>query len=166
MSSMPFTEFYSDPDGCLTCGFQLWVPVAESGHSRLGVYSDARFPGRSILALKEHRDTLDSLPMDTLMGFMRDVQLASEAIRVSTGATRVNVAILGNRDSHVHAHLIPRFPALEMKPDCSPWDDPRKKEPLASEVLSRVVEDIRENLLKIDRRKTAVKSTSNADLLF
>ena len=114
-------------DACLECGFLLWEPIAVSAHSRLGLYNDDRFPGRCILALHGHYASLDALPPEVLIGFMSDVQTAIRAIQIATGAARVNTAILGNRDPHVHAHLIPRYPEHEEFPDCSPWNDPRKK---------------------------------------
>lgn len=115
------------------CGFMLWNPIAESEFSRLGLYDDARFPGRCILRLNAHYDSLEELPEDVLLSFMQDVQIAMLAIKAATGAARVNVAILGNRDPHVHAHLIPRFPSEEHFPDCSPWNDLRHKENLSDE---------------------------------
>lgn len=115
------------------CGFVLWNPIAKSETSRLGLYDDARFPGRCILRLDAHYDSLEELPEDILISFMEDVQTSISAIKAATGAVRVNVAILGNRDSHVHAHLIPRFPEKEQFPDCSPWNDQRTKENLSTE---------------------------------
>lgn len=115
------------------CGFVLWNPVAQSETSRLGLYDDARFPGRCILRLDAHYESLEELPEDVLMSFMQDIQAAMSAIKAATGAARVNVAILGNRDPHVHAHLIPRFPGEEEFPDCSPWNDMRVKAALPDE---------------------------------
>lgn len=115
------------------CGFVLWNPIAQTETSSLGLYDDARFPGRCILRLNAHYDSLDELPSEVLMSFMRDVQTAMSAIKAATTAARVNVAILGNRDPHVHAHLIPRFPAEEEFPDCSPWNDMRVKAVLSAE---------------------------------
>lgn len=114
-------------DAPCRCGFVLWNPIAKSEVSRLGLYDDARFPGRCLLRLNAHYDSLDELPPDILMNLMSDVQTAMSAIKAATGAARINVAILGNRDPHVHAHLIPRFPDEEEFPDCSPWNDLRPK---------------------------------------
>lgn len=116
---------------CQQCGFELWEPIAQSQCTSLGLYSDDRFPGRCILSLNEHRDSLESLPMDTMVSFLRDAQIAMKAIRQATNATRVNIAILGNREPHLHAHLIPRFPKNEQFPDCSPWNDLRPKRKLS-----------------------------------
>lgn len=114
-------------EGCEVCGFVLWKPMVQLSHSSLGLYSDARFPGRSILTLENHFESLDEVYPDTLLGFTMDIRRASRGIREATGCARVNVAILGNAVSHVHAHLIPRWPGSESRPHQSPWNDERVK---------------------------------------
>ena len=148
---------------CQQCGFELWEPIAKSIHTNLGLYNDDRFPGRCILSLGEHRDSLESLPMDTIMGFLRDIQIAMKAIRQANNATRVNVAILGNRETHLHAHLIPRFPEDEQFPDCSPWNDLRPKGKLPREKVECLKKDIFEKIKEIDTRveKVAAQGDKN-----
>lgn len=118
---------------CQQCGFELWEPIAQSTYTSLGLYNDDRFPGRCILSLREHKESLEKLTVDAMVFFMRDIQIAMKAIRQATNATRVNVAILGNRETHLHAHLVPRFPENEQFPDYSPWNDlrPKRKLPCA-----------------------------------
>lgn len=112
---------------CNSCGFELYLPVAKLSVSSLGLYDDARFPGRSILLLDNHYDDMVSVPEDVLNSFMADAREAMQAIKKATGCSRVNFAVLGNREPHVHAHLIPRYPETEEFPDCSPWNDGREK---------------------------------------
>lgn len=151
---------------CAACGFLLWEPIAVSGSSKLGLYNDDRFPGRCILELTEHRTSLEDVSMDSIMGFMRDIQIAMEAIREAVGAERVNVAILGNRDSHVHAHLIPRFPSTEAFPDCSPWNDPRVKGAMGRADVERHKRDIGAHLLRSETRSsTKVRPVSQGVIL-
>lgn len=133
---------------CQQCGFELWEPIAQSTYTSLGLYNDDRFPGRCILSLNEHRDSLESLPMDTMVNFLRDTQIAMKAIRQATNATRVNVAILGNREAHLHAHLIPRFPENEQFPDCSPWNDLRPKRNLSYKKVECLKNSIFTNIQK------------------
>jgi len=114
---------------CSACSFELWVPVASLDIASLGIYSDARFPGRCILALNRHADSLEELSSTELSDFMLAIARTSRAIRSATGCDRVNVAILGNRDPHVHAHLIPRRLDDPM-PNDAPWADPRQKSAL------------------------------------
>jgi diadenosine tetraphosphate (Ap4A) HIT family hydrolase len=106
---------------CSICGFALWLPVADLHASTAGLYDDGRFPGRLIVSAQEHYDHLDEMPSHTLNAFMRDVQTASQTLRQLPEVVRVNVSVLGNVESHVHAHLIPRRPG-ESNFDKAPWD--------------------------------------------
>lgn len=61
------------------------------------------------------------MPDSVLVAFMRDVRVAIAALRGFDRVERVNLAILGNRERHVHAHLIPRRPG-EPNVKRAPWD--------------------------------------------
>lgn len=74
---------------------------------------------------------------------MTEVQEAMKAVLQATTAARVNVAVLGNREAHLHAHLTPRYPDNEQFPDCSPWNDPRENMKLPSHQLEKLKNDIR-----------------------
>lgn len=127
---------------CPTCGFELYHPIAELKVSRLSLYDDGRFPGRSILALNAHQEHFEDLDEDLSHNFMLDAQNAIQGLKKVTGAKRVNFAILGNAVSHVHAHLIPRYPDLEAKPNSSPWDDPRPRQTLPPERKESLLQEL------------------------
>lgn len=127
---------------CEDCGFELFLPIQRMPNSRLGLYDDARFPGRCILSLRDHYEHLEDVPLDLSMRFMEVIQHCAAGIRRATGCDRVNVAILGNAVPHVHAHLIPRFGDREALPRKSPWDDPRTRQPLG-ESAEGLIERIR-----------------------
>ena len=148
---MGFVDATGGVDSCVDCGFALWEPIAASTHSRLGLYNDDRFPGRCILMFRDHFESLDQLPMDSTLGFVRDIQLATRAIKKATGAARVNISLLGNRDPHLHAHLVPRFPHLEQFPDSSPWNDLRVKD-VSAERVELVKGEILDSLLGAETR--------------
>lgn len=124
---------------CASCGFSLWLPVAELKHSQLGLYDDARFPGRCLLVLKQHEERFEGLERDLMCAFVEEAQGVGKALRAATGCERVNLAVLGNAEPHVHFHLIPRYPRREPRPTKSPWDDPRQKEGLAPTVRAELV---------------------------
>lgn len=111
--------------GCGECSFALWSPVAPLTVSAVGLYDDGRFPGRLIVSLFDHFDHFEDLSADLLQVFMSDIQSAARILRQVVDAERVNIAILGNQESHVHAHLIPRLREGEPLPHKSPWQDPR-----------------------------------------
>lgn len=138
------TEHLSTP--CSTCGFSLWLPVLRTEMSEIGLYSDSRFPGRCIVSMSEHFDQLIDVPGYQLTTFMEDVQFAADAIKRATDCARVNIAILGNAERHVHAHVIPRFPQAEALPTKAPWEDPRPKAKLTIEVEDSLMEQIRSQL--------------------
>ncbi|MEV5000374.1 HIT family protein [Nocardioides sp. LML1-1-1.1] len=106
--------------------------------SSAGLYDDARFAGRLIVSLGQHFDHLDDVPEDLLARFMSDVSRASRTLRLVLSVDRVNVAVLGNQESHVHAHLIPRR-RTDADPTTAPWQDPRPRQRLASHEHSELV---------------------------
>lgn len=76
-----------------------------------------------IVSANRHWHHLDLVPEEALTDFMLDVTECSRILRDIPGVSRVNVAILGNREPHVHAHVIPRR-AGEKNASKAPWDDP------------------------------------------
>lgn len=139
MSSMMTVK--TDPK-CNVCGFGLFLPIKSLSVSNLGLYDDARFPGRCILTLNQHYDNMLDVPAEAMASFLEDARISIKAIMDSTDCERVNFAILGNRESHVHAHLIPRYPAEEEFPDCSPWNDPREKDGLSKDDRDAIMSKI------------------------
>ena len=124
---------------CEVCGFRLWLPIAELNVSMLGLYSDRRFfPGRCLLALKEHAEHWEGLSHDLLHQFVDDSQIAIDAIRKATEVEHRESGDIGNTDPHVHFHLIPRYPESEPNPTKSPWNDPRKQEVLMTTDAARL----------------------------
>lgn len=131
---------------CRTCGFELWVPIARLGVSTLGLYDDARFPGRCLLVLDEHVDDFAEVPRGLREEFMDDVQLAARTIASAVSADRINYAVLGNAIEHVHFHLIPRDRSFDPVPTRAPWAHPEPATSLGAERRSDLVGVIRGRL--------------------
>lgn len=134
---------YSD---CEYCGFGLWLPILRLVESEIGLYNDSRFAGRCIVTMRDHFEQINEVPSSKLVFFMQDIQCCVDAIKRATGCDRVNVAILGNAESHVHAHLIPRRPNDEPLPRKAPWEDPRPKDLLSRNEEQKLMRSIREHL--------------------
>lgn len=115
---------------CPTCKFALWAPLGTVGACDVGLYDDARFPGRLIVALREHFEHLDEVPQERVSDLMNAIRHLSSRLRLRLPCDRVNVAILGNAEPHVHAHLVPRVHGRDLAPTRSPWSDPRPCIPL------------------------------------
>jgi diadenosine tetraphosphate (Ap4A) HIT family hydrolase len=142
-------ESFASSTSCKQCGFDLWLPILGMRSSEIGLYSDARFPGRCIVTLREHYDHISDVPAMDLVTFMEEIKFAVDAIQRATDCPRVNVAILGNAESHVHAHLIPRNPKKEPLPNKAPWEDPRPRGSLPEDKQDQLIEDIRLELVAL-----------------
>lgn len=131
---------------CPICSFELWHPVGQLNVSALGFYDDARFPGRCLLVLNEHADDLAALEPPSLHDFVDDAVEAAKAIRSVTQADRVNYAVLGNAEPHLHFHLVPRKLEQDPIPTRPPWEHPGEKEPLPGGRREQLIEALRSEL--------------------
>jgi len=159
---------------CEECVFDIWHHICTLRSAEdlpilhLGLYNDARFPGRCILSWNTHASALEDMSTTQLSEMMVGIASSALAIRMATGAARVNVAILGNTEAHVHAHLIPRYPAFEVNPTMSPWDDPRdRSEELLAWEFGWLLEEIGATLQTLPPKgdKKALEGVRNRDPL-
>lgn len=88
-----------------------------------------------VVTIAGHRESLEELTRAEAHAVMDDLQLLSGAVRAATNADRVNVATLGNKEPHLHFHLIPRKVDREPRPTEAPWKDPR---PVGRQVQSTI----------------------------
>lgn len=139
---------------CLTCGFDLWLPICDLRVSTLAFYNDARFPGRCILALKEHYDHLHEVPDQIAMEYMLDVRDAGKAIQEVTELERLNYAVLGNVVPHVHTHIIPRGAVGDVNPGRPPWEDAAPHTKISQYAEKVYMIDILEKLSKLNWMST------------
>lgn len=134
---------------CEDCGFKLFVPVWELNVAWLGLYDDARYPGRSLVVAKPHSEALHHLPTQARHAFLDDVCHAMAAVEHVTGAERVNMAVLGNTEPHLHAHLVPRIEGGDPVPTRPHWEDPRPRRPLDADLVAQLVSDLRRAMVGV-----------------
>jgi diadenosine tetraphosphate (Ap4A) HIT family hydrolase len=127
--------------GCADCGFALWLPIAALKVSRVGLYDDARFPGRLIVSLNDHVEHLDQADPGLMSDFIADLQRASLVLRKVGDVERVNIAVLGNKVPHLHAHVIPRRIA-DNNHGVSPWENAAPLKKLADEARIQLLGDL------------------------
>lgn len=127
---------------CAACGFALWRPLWGFEHTVLGLYDDVRFPGRCLLAVRDHATRFEALDPELASALMLDAAVVGRVVRAAVGADRMNFAVLGNTEPHVHVHIIPRVLATDPVPDRPPWEHPEKPGPLAADVRERIEADL------------------------
>lgn len=93
---------------CEVCGFELRYPVSESEVTVLALYDDGRYPGRCLLARRKQVEHFDDLEPREAHLFVDEIIRYGRGLRTALAVPRVNYAILGNVEPHLHAHLIPR----------------------------------------------------------
>jgi diadenosine tetraphosphate (Ap4A) HIT family hydrolase len=132
---------------CEVCGFGVAQPLKKLRVAWLGCFDDARFPGRGVLVLERHAEHFSDLDEATATALALDVREAARAIRAATGAVRINYAMLGNVEPHVHVHVIPRR-ADDPIPMRTPWEHPELETPLSPEAADQWKRAILEELLQ------------------
>ena len=133
---------------CRECGFEIYLPIVETNDAALGLYDDDRFPGRTLLVVKQHFEHLDELPEQLAMSFASQTATVGQILRNLGLGSRINYAVLGNEHPHVHSHIIPRQVTTDVIPTRPVWEHPRKAQKLDGAVRTRVIEDIQNSLLR------------------
>lgn len=136
----------SEPYRCAACGFALWLPVADLDVAVVGLYDDARFPGRCLVALREHAEHLHDLDDHTVAALMAAATRVGRTVRDAVAADRLNYAVLGNTEAHVHVHVIPRIHTLDPIPKRPPWEHPDAASALPERERTRLLHLLRSRL--------------------
>lgn len=85
-----------------------------SGWAVLG--DGQRLPGYALILADPLVPSLNDLPLEAQMVFLRDMALLGRAIEAVTGCARVNYGIYGNTDPYLHAHVFARYA----------WEEPER----------------------------------------
>jgi diadenosine tetraphosphate (Ap4A) HIT family hydrolase len=127
---------------CEICGFKLFLPIIKLKVSYLGLYDDSRFPGRCLLVYQYHCEHFEELQGTELSDFVNDIQTCVSALKNALNINRVNFAVLGNVESHLHVHLIPRSKITDPIPTQAPWAHPEPSSKLPAIILEKLKHDI------------------------
>ena len=85
-----------------------------SGWAVLG--DGQRLPGYALILSDPLVPSLNDLPLEAQMVFLRDMALLGRAIQDVTDCARVNYGIYGNSDPYLHAHVFARYA----------WEEPKR----------------------------------------
>ena len=85
-----------------------------SGWAVLG--DGQRLSGYALILSDPLVPSLNDLPLEAQMVFLRDMALLGRAIEDVTGCARVNYGIYGNTDPYLHAHVFARYA----------WEEPER----------------------------------------
>lgn len=84
------------------------IPVCELNLSSLRLMRDANYPWLVLVPRRESLSEVIDLSPDDRLELMREIGLASEALRQTVQCEKLNVASLGNKVRQLHVHVIAR----------------------------------------------------------
>ena len=121
-----------------------FVTELKTGYVVLG--HNQYYKGYSLFFSKIHAEELHQLDHELKKQFLLDMTLLAEAIYKSFKPKKLNYELLGNTESHLHWHIIPRY-KKDILPKIPVWNNPEflknKKRPSEAELRS-----LKKNLLK------------------
>lgn len=71
--------------------------------------------GYCLLIAEPSVPSLNDLPLEAQMIFLRDMALLGRAVQDVTGCARVNYSVYGNTDPFLHAHIFARYAHEEIE---------------------------------------------------
>lgn len=94
--------------------------IYEFPHSYLLLGNHQYFPGYCVLYYKQHVRELHELSPEIQAALSKELMQATTAIVRAFNPWKMNHACLGNRDQHIHWHIIPRYES-EADHQMHPW---------------------------------------------
>lgn len=114
-------------NNCFICNRITLIKEGENKYflkefsSGYAVLADHQFyRGYTIFLSKIHTDELHKLRVEDKMQFLKDMSVVAEAVYKTFKPKKLNYELLGNTDSHLHWHIIPRY-KNDPKPETAIW---------------------------------------------
>src|SRR2546429_280373 len=96
-------------DECIFCNATA-EKILFRGDDGIVILDDPVRPGHVLVGSNAHGESLHDISPDDAAGLMRLANRVAKAVVSTTGATKVYVAAIGDRDKHFHVHLLPKLP--------------------------------------------------------
>ncbi|WP_028558795.1 HIT family protein [Paenibacillus pinihumi] len=127
---------------------RLMLPVCSLQASEVYLFKDQLYPGRCVVALKEHKREMFELDDVTLQDYMRDVSRTAQALQQMYQPDKLNYAVYGDIVDHFHVHLVPKYK------DGFGWGQPFQTHPdfavkLEDHEYERICKELEQQLSKL-----------------
>lgn len=101
----------------------LFVTELKTGYVVLCDYQS--YWGYTLFLAKHHATELHELEVDYKILYLTEMSLVAEAVYRSFSPNKINYELLGNTDSHLHWHIIPRR-KIDILNKKSIWEIPQE----------------------------------------
>ena len=88
---------------------QLMIPICTLQASEVYLFKDQLYPGRCVVALKEHKRELFELDHIAISDYMREVAIIAQSLQHICQPDKLNYAVYGDIVDHFHIHLVPKY---------------------------------------------------------
>ena len=85
------------------------IEVCDLSVSTLFVFKEQSYPGRCVVAYKDHVNELFELPQDERNAFMADVAQVAAAMKKAFNPVKINYGAYSDKLAHLHFHLVPKY---------------------------------------------------------
>lgn len=87
---------------------ELMIHICSLSQSDVYLVRNQNFPGRCVVAFKDHKTEIFQLTDEERNGFMHDVSITAKAIFDTYEPDKLNYGIYGDGVPHFHVHIIPK----------------------------------------------------------
>ena len=95
-------------DQCIFCDVKD-KDLLYQDHNGIVILDDPVRPGHILVGAKVHAESLHDLSGEEAASLLRLANRVAKNIVGLTGAAKVYVAAIGDKDKHFHVHLLPKF---------------------------------------------------------
>lgn len=104
----------SKSEDCLYCQRNdlqksLMIEVCDLSVSTLFIFKEQSYPGRCVVAYKDHVNELFELPAEERDAFMADVSKVAKAIKTAFNPVKINYGAYSDKLAHLHFHIVPKY---------------------------------------------------------
>ncbi|OPZ07756.1 MAG: HIT domain protein [candidate division BRC1 bacterium ADurb.BinA292] len=125
---------------------ERWLmPLVETETSIIYLHRDQFWPGRCVVALREHATELFQLDPAVRGRHVEEMIQTARAIDAAFHPDKLNYECLGNLVEHIHWHLIPRY-TWDFLWRRTPWDEPHEPRLLSAAEYAARADAIRRQL--------------------
>lgn len=95
-------------DQCIFCNLKEGALVYRDQNG-IVILDDPVRPGHVLVGARVHAENLHDLSAEEAAAVLRLANRAAKSIISLTGAAKVYIAAIGDKDKHFHVHLLPKF---------------------------------------------------------
>ena len=101
-------------DNCLYCTHnemqkELMIEICELKVSTLFLFKEQSYPGRCIVAYKDHVNELFELNDEDRNLFMEDVAHVAQTMQKVFSPSKINYGAYSDKLAHLHFHIVPKY---------------------------------------------------------